>query len=118
MRKKLCTSFRSISTTSVRRGSSFYDSLYCINDNNLLDLNRYIIPKDLHEALYVYGNYCQPLNISKDSKGIYLVSFRRLNLDNNVLIYNYIYFDMSFCASLLVYFILRDYYIKNIGFKD
>lgn len=49
---------------------------------------------------------------------VYFVSFIKLNNNNNTLIYSYIHYPIKFCLSIVVYFILINYYIKSLGFKD
>jgi hypothetical protein len=86
---------------------------------NLLDKDNYLLSNKLHRALYLANNVKGlPVNINTSYKGIYLVCFRRLNNTNNTLVYNYLYYDKTLFLSLVVYFILRDYYIRNIGFKE
>lgn len=86
---------------------------------NCLDKEFYLIPTNLHQNLSdSFRVRLNPESILKNRKGIYLVCFRRLNKESNVIIYNYIYYPVEFCASIIVYFLLRDYYINNVGFKE
>jgi hypothetical protein len=52
--------------------------------------------------------------VIKDKKGIYLIAFRVLNKEKRNLVYNYIYYNDMLYLTLIVYFMVRNYYIiKN-----
>jgi hypothetical protein len=100
-----------------------YNDLVSSNSNgvlaNCLDKELYLIPNNLHQNLYDYlGGRLHSEKILKNRKGIYLVCFRRLNKETNVIIYNYIYYPVEFYTSIIVYLLFRDYYINNVGFKE
>jgi group I intron endonuclease len=76
--------------------------------NILLD-NQYLISYPLQEALEK-GIINNDKHISKNSEGIYLVMFRVLNKNTNVLVYNYIYYNPLFIQTLMVYIICRGKY--------
>jgi hypothetical protein len=48
---------------------------------------------------------------------VYFVSFIKLKNIDNTIIYSYIHNPIKFCFSVVVYFILINYY-KSLGFKD
>lgn len=85
---------------------------------NRLDLDTYLLSPNLHS--FLHGDDDRE-KYGKDvvlGKGVFLVCFRLLNnSDKPILIYNYTYYHISSCYSIVVYFILRNYYIKN-SFKD
>lgn len=92
------------------------------NENsNKLDLDNYLISPELHEDLFKYNSYPKlescPINLNK---GVYIVKFRILNKnkDERVLVYNYIYYNHRFYLSLIVFFVLRNYYIRSLGYKE
>lgn len=91
---------------------------------NKLDIRKYLIPLQLHQEMFEQSNkqYSKsngfvPIN-KYTADGIYLVSFRRLNKNSNTLIYNYIKYPMLFQESLIVYLLLRTYYINYKEFSD
>ena len=81
--------------------------------NNILLGNQYLISHPLHEALEK-GIINNDKFIAKNSEGIYLVMFRVLNKNTNVLVCNYIYYNPLFIQALLVYIICKGKY-PNLG---
>src|SRR5271155_1385063 len=51
--------------------------------------------------------------VFKDKEGIYLIAFRILNKEKRSLVYNYIYYNDMLYLTLLVYFLVRNYYIAK-----
>ena len=49
----------------------------------------------------------------KDKKGIYLMSFRVFNKEKKFLVYNYTYYNDHLYLTLIVYFLLRNYFITK-----
>jgi len=47
----------------------------------------------------------------KDKDGIYLIAFRILNKEKKSLVYSYIYYNDLFYLTLIVYFLVRNYFI-------
>ena len=103
-------------------------SLNTTNQNSLpiinkLDVRKYLIPLELHQELFENSNKhfirngFTPIN-KHTADGIYLISFRRLNKNSNTLIYNYIKYPYLFLGSLIVYLLLRSYYINYKEFSD
>jgi hypothetical protein len=94
----------------------FVNTVDVNNTTNRLDLDNYLLSPYLHLKLHGgVGDKCNKEVFLE--QGVYLVSFRLLNNTDKTLIYNYTYYPLSFCSSIVVYFILRNYYIKD-SFKD
>lgn len=87
-----------------------------MNKNVLLE-NKYLISLELYDALEK-GYWNNERLLSKNSNGIYLVMFRVLNKDTNVLIYNYMYYPNIFFICLFAYLIVKDKYINSIIYKE
>lgn len=106
--------YRKFSSSAIKNNISVPAS-----ELNCLDKDNYLISDNLHynlhRAINIKSNSCE---ITTKRKGIYLVCFRRLNNNTNILIYNYIYYDIEFGVSIIAYILLRDYYIKNFGYKN
>src|SRR5271169_2507852 len=51
--------------------------------------------------------------VFKNQKGIYLIAFRILNKEKKSLVYNYIYYNDMLYLTLIVYFLLRNYFITE-----
>lgn len=51
--------------------------------------------------------------IIKDKEGIYLIFFRILNKEKRSLVYNYIYYNDMLYLTLIVYFLVRNYFITE-----
>lgn len=83
---------------------------------NVIDRNNYVISEELHETLRTGSLKNQSKAISKTKNGLYLVSFRMLNNDKKVLVYNYIYYDQIFLPSLLNFLAYKDEY--SIRFRE
>ncbi len=47
----------------------------------------------------------------KDKKGMYLIAFRIFNKEKKILVYNYIYYNDLLYLTLIVYFMVRNYFI-------
>jgi hypothetical protein len=103
-----------------RRFSTLSDSTpkniikaHCLGIENKNDLNseNYLIPLELHLALFEHNLYkCGPKAVSLNGKGLYLVNFRLLKDMDKRIAYNYIYFHESFAPSLFRYLVLRNLY--------
>lgn len=51
--------------------------------------------------------------IFKDKDGIYLIAFRIFNKEKKSLVYNYIYYNNILYLTLIVYFLVRNYFITE-----
>lgn len=81
---------------------------------NILDKSNYLLSPVFHHRLSEgYGkNTSHQLMITK---GVYLVKFGIIkNSDKTELVYHYTYYTPSLCVSLVVYFILRNFYLKGV----
>ena len=88
------------------------------NENeNKLDLDNYLINPGLHEDLFKYNSFPKLESNSIDLyKGVYIVKFKILNnsKDEKVLVYNYVFYNHRFYLSLVVFFLLRNYFIRSL----
>ena len=57
-------------------------------------------------------------SLDKDSTSIYLVMFRCLNKDSNILVYNYISYPDAFSDILLAYLIIKSNFKNSLTFKE
>ena len=88
---------------------------------NCLNKAKYIIGLDLQSKLFEaqMGTYFpngfsdKNLKVEKNPVGINVINFRILNKSNKSLVYNYVYYRPEFCESLIIYFVIRNYYIKR-----
>ena len=90
--------------------------------SNSLDVSNCLLTPELLTVLLksnknesTYFKQSSKLNrkIYKNKKGIYLIAFRILNKEKKSLVYNYIYYNDLFYLTLIVYFMLRNYYITE-----
>jgi hypothetical protein len=51
--------------------------------------------------------------VSKDKEGVYLIVFRILNKEKRSIVYNYTYYNNHLYLTLIVYFMLRNYFIDK-----
>jgi hypothetical protein len=49
----------------------------------------------------------------EDKEGIYLIAFRILNKEKKSLVYSYIYYNNILYLTLIVYFLVRNYFITE-----
>ena len=92
-----------------------------IGTKNTLDKQNYLIPQDLHLYLhrsckeennfYEFGNRTKW--VEKNPVGLNLLNFRILNRENKSLVYSYVYYRTEFSLSLIVFLLLRGYYIRR-----
>jgi hypothetical protein len=88
---------------------------------NCLNKAKYIIGPDLQIKLFKAeeGTYFQDdftnknLKVENNPIGINIINFRVLNRNDKSLVYNYVHYRPDFCESLIVYFVIRNYYIKR-----
>ena len=64
----------------------------------------------LHQAI-LEGFY-------KSNSGVYLVVFRALNKDSDVLVYNYIYYPDVFINSVLYYLLLKNNFKNSLVYRE
>ena len=82
---------------------------------NQLDVDNCLFTPELLAALLK----C-PVNSSKSQRqviknreGIYIITFRIINKEKRILVYNYIYYNDLFYLTLIVYFLVRNYFIAE-----
>lgn len=78
---------------------------------NQLDKTKYLINSRLHQSLFDQNSpYKSFREMKKNIPGIYLINFRVLNKEKKILVYNYIYYELDLCESLIVYLLTKNYY--------
>ena len=73
--------------------------------NNIISKNSYLISNELFSVLKNNQSIIRPdcKSMVKQQEGVYLVVVRVLNNENNVLIYNYIYYPLVLSYPLLLF---------------
>jgi len=93
-----------------------------LNISNSLDVDNCLFtPKLLavllrsnkNESTYFKHLSNKHSKVFKDKEGIYLIAFRILNKEKRSLVYNYIYYNDMLYLTLIVYFLLRNYFISE-----
>lgn len=90
--------------------SNSLDLSNCLFTPELLTL---LLKSNKNESTYFKQSNNHNRKIYKNKKGIYLIAFRILNKEEKSLVYNYIYYNDLFYLTLIVYFMLRNYYIAG-----
>ena len=100
---------------------SKFDSNYTkLSLSNSLDVNNCLFtPELLNILLRSYkdeSNYLEDSSnnyrkMDKNIEGVYFIAFRVLNKKEKTLIYNYIYYNDLLYLTLIVYFLVRNYFI-------
>src|SRR5947209_5776218 len=90
--------------------SNYLDHSNCLLTPELLTV---ILKYNRKEFTYFKQSNKQYRKIYKNKGGIYLIAFRILNKEKKSLVYNYIYYNDLFYLSLIVYLMLRNYYIAE-----
>lgn len=87
---------------------------------NQLDVNNCLFTSELLSTLlrsykdkFTYHNHSikSHRKMIRNKEGIYLIAIRILNKKEKSLVYNYIYYNDLFYLTLVVYFLLRNYFI-------
>ena len=80
---------------------------------NKLDVDNCLLTLELLAALLKCPVKCNKSQsqVIKNKEGIYLIVFRVLNNEKISLIYNYIYYNDLLYLTLIVYFLVRNYFI-------
>ena len=90
-----------------------------LDANNCLftpELLTYLLKANVDKSTSMY-NY--PIwnnrKVFKDlsKKGIYIITFRVFNQEKKIIVYNYIYYDDMLYLTLIVYFLIRNYFITE-----
>jgi len=102
-----------------------YNDTKKIVESNSLDANNclftpelltYLLKANVDKSTSMY-NY--PIwnnrKVFKDlsKKGIYIITFRVFNQEKKIIVYNYIYYDDMLYLTLIVYFLIRNYFITE-----
>lgn len=82
---------------------------------NQLDINNCLFTPELLAALLKCPVKCSKSQsqVIKNKDGIYLIAFRVINKEKKILIYNYIYYNDLFYLTLIVYFLVRNFFIAE-----
>jgi len=90
-----------------------------LDANNCLftpELLTYLLKANVDKSTSMY-NY--PIwnnrKVFKDlsKKGMYIITFRVFNQEKKIIVYNYIYYDDMLYLTLIVYFLIRNYFITE-----
>ena len=82
---------------------------------NQLDVDNCLFTPELVVALLKYPKNTSKTQrqVIKNKEGIYIIIFRILNKEKRILVYNYIYYNDLFYLTLIVYFLVRNFFITN-----
>ena len=89
-------------------------------DSNSLDANNCLFTPEILSLLlrankniftYYYHSSNKHSKVFKNKEGIYLIVFRIRNKEKKILVYNYLYYNDHLYLSLIVYFLVRNYFI-------
>jgi len=74
------------------------------------ELLNYLLGSNKNESTYFKHLSNKHSKVLKDKQGIYIIAFRVLNKEKRSLVYNYIYYNDMLYLTLIVYFLLREYF--------
>lgn len=89
---------------------------------NQLDVNNYLFTPELLSILlrsyknkFTYHNHSirSHRKVIKNKEGLYLIIIRVVNKEKRFLAYNYIYYNDLFYLTLIVYFLVINYFITK-----
>src|SRR2546421_11127693 len=82
---------------------------------NQLDVDNCLFTSELLAALLKCPIKCSKSQsqVIKNKEGIYIIVFRIINKEKRILVYNYIYYNDLFYLTLIVYFLVRNYFITE-----
>jgi len=85
------------------------------NDNCLFtpELLAILLRSNKNESTYFKHLSNKNSKMFKDKEGLYLIAFRILNKEKRSLVYSYIYYNNIFYLTLIVYFLVRNYFITE-----
>lgn len=92
---------------------SLYNSLDVNNCLFTPELLTYILKSNKDQSPHFKDANNKHAKIIKDKEGIYLIFFRILNKEKRSLVYNYIYYNDMLYLTLIVYFLVRNYFITE-----
>lgn len=94
----------------LESGSKFDSSYTKLSLSNSLDVDNCLFTPELLTYLLKYN---KDSKVFKNKQGIYLIAFRIFNKEKRSLIYNYIYYNDFLYLTLIVYFLVRNYFITE-----
>jgi hypothetical protein len=77
---------------------------------NSLDVDNCLFTPELLTYLLKFN---KDSKVFKNKEGLYLIAFRIFNKEKKSLVYNYIYYNDFLYLTLLVYFLVRNYFITE-----
>jgi hypothetical protein len=90
--------------------SNSLDVSNCLLTPELLTV---LLKSNKNESTYFKQSNKHNRKIYKNKEGIYLIAFRILNKEKKSLVYNYIYYNDMLYLTLIVYFLVRNYFITE-----
>lgn len=112
-----------LKTRNPLESGSKLDSNYTkLGLSNSLDVDNCLFTPELlavllrsnkNESTYFKHASNKHSKIIKNKEGIYLIAFRILNKEKRSLVYNYIYYNDILYLTLIVYFLIRNYFITE-----
>ena len=90
--------------------SNSLDVSNCLLTPELLTV---LLKSNKNESTYFKQSNKHNRKIHKNKEGIYLIAFRILNKEKKSLVYNYIYYNDMLYLTLIVYFLVRNYFITE-----
>jgi hypothetical protein len=103
-----------------------YNDTKKIVESNSLDVNNCLFTPELlalllrsykDESTYFKHLSNKHSKVLKNKEGVYLVAFRILNKEKKSLVYNYIYYNDLLYLTLIVYFMVRNYFITKDNYE-
>jgi hypothetical protein len=104
----------------IKNRSKYSEYTEKVVESNSLDVNNCLFTPELLTVLlksnkdkFTYFNQSSRhyRKVSKNKEGMYLIAFRILNKEKRSLVYSYIYYNDLLYLTLIVYFMLRNYFI-------
>jgi len=106
-KNSLDSKFESKVTESDRMSNSL-DVNNCLFTPELLTL---LLKSNKDYSTYSKHSSNKHSKVYKDIQGVYLIAFRILNKEKRSLVYNYIYYNDLLYLTLIVYFMVKNYFI-------
>lgn len=101
----------SLDSNYIKLGlSNSLDVDNCLFTSELLT---YLLRSNKDQSTYFKHLSNKHSKVIKDKEGIYLITFRILNKEKRNIVYNYIYYNDMLYLTLIVYFLVRNYFITK-----
>src|SRR5271163_3852756 len=110
---KIKTYLESYNDSAFKKPNIASNSLDVSNCLLTPELLTVLLKSNKNESTYFKQSSKLNRKIYKNKKGIYLIAFRILNKEKKSLVYNYIYYNDMLYLTLIVYFLLRNYFISE-----